>query len=400
MSTNLTAPSSESIVVEAPTVEAALEAVVQQMGTGCRILGVEKASRGGIAGFFGKETFQVEVALPNEPSSLDSRPAHRQAHESVHAAQAAVDRVLEASGLGTGPGNDEMAEHASTFGELLRARVGSSPGPTHGRGETPETADIIDLTEQGEPGVAHPLDVDALHRLREAIATGRQRDEDATNRAAFPVEPVPAEELDDVTPDVVSEDQSVPEHDDGSTIYRGTPLFTSDHLVRMGLPFSFVAGLGDLSCLGDTGRLISLADALEPWCAPPTTNEPELVLGTAVGRLGDLLRLPVYGADSIPEKDGDAGWMVDPNDPSTWAMLDQVRAGRALHVIDPSPHVLASLEPGATVSWTDERIGFESVLFALERGLRLGFDLTGRVARDASALDVAIAIRARLPVTR
>ena len=79
----------ESVVVEAPTVEAALEAVVAQMGTSCQIIGVEKVSRGGIAGFFGKESYQVEVQRPQGPGIAPRTDEPQGA--------AAVDRVLEAA---------------------------------------------------------------------------------------------------------------------------------------------------------------------------------------------------------------------------------------------------------------------------------------------------------------
>ena len=80
-------------------------------------------------------------------------------------------------------------------------------------------------------------------------------------------------------------------------------------------------------------------------------------------------------------------------------VAEQVRNGRRLHVVDASTTTLEALQPGTIVSWTEPDIGFESLLYALERGLHLGFDASGTTPRRATALETAIAIRARLPVS-
>jgi flagellar biosynthesis GTPase FlhF len=64
------------VTVEAPTVEAALEAISAQRGDDARIFDAQRVERGGLDGFFTKELFQVTAQLHSRPP-------------------AAVDRVLD-----------------------------------------------------------------------------------------------------------------------------------------------------------------------------------------------------------------------------------------------------------------------------------------------------------------
>ncbi len=420
-----TTTDTESVIVEAPTVEAALEAVATQIGTDCQILNVEKVSRGGIAGFFGKETFQVEVrrdpvATPG-PSPRGDGPGRE-----------AIDRVLEAAAAaGTVDDGSDV-----TFGDVLRAqlaaRTGGTPQPSHNEFTGLDLAGI----ERGEvtaPGLGTPVqDTEALARLREAI--GQRRDdptvEPAPDRAeveqsvAAPTGPEP----DGVVPEptipeppaatpapaplplpvqihgsspLPMQGPATPERRSRMIDPRGRepgePIFTADHLVRTGLPFSFVTQLGDLDGLDDVSRLVQLASAFQPWCGTLPTQD-SLVVGLRADRLARILQVPVHGpSDPLPHE-GSAIWICDPNDPSTAAYLQQVRGPRSLHVVDPSVDTLGMLDPGTIVSWSDRHTGYEALLTALERGLHLGFDVSGPAPRRATALEMAIDVRSRLPL--
>jgi len=385
----------ESIVVEAPTVEAALEAVAAQMGTDCRILAVDKVSRGGIAGFFGKETYQVEVEKPARVQLEDLTPQD--------AAREAVDRVLEAADHGS----DEM------FGDVLRSRLGV---PT----AEPEPFDGIDLTALEDlpapplpptPSAAPQPEQSgaALNRLRGAI-------EEERAKAVIP-EPMPEPEPPAVgapPPEAPMQVQvqSQPEAPPQPTQPRrsrtrstdpggrevGEPIFTADHLVRTGLPFSFVVQLGDLSTLDDLSRLVQLANALQPWCGPLPRHDT-LVVGLRADRLSTSLGIDVHGPSDPVPTEGSAIWVCNPNDAATDAYLRQIRGTRGLHVVDPTPETLASLDAGTIVSWSDPEIGFDALLFALERGLHLGFNVSGADARRATSVEMAIGIRSRLPLS-
>ena len=177
----------------------------------------------------------------------------------------------------------------------------------------------------------------------------------------------------------------------------GEPIFTADHLVRSGLPFSFVVQLGDLGSLDDISRLMQLSTALQPWCDVLPKND-SLIVGLRADRLAGVLGATVHGPRDPLPTEGSAIWIGDPNDAATTEYLEQVRGSRRLHVVDPSTTTLAALEPGTIVSWSDETVGFDALLFALERGLHLGFDISGPAARRATAVEIAIAIRARLPL--
>lgn len=403
----------ESVVVEAPTVEAALEAVVAQMGTSCQIIGVEKVSRGGIAGFFGKESYQVEVQRPQGPGIAPRTDEPQGA--------AAVDRVLEAAA-------EVQADRGpQTFGELFRSQMSTTEQTV---APTPEPSDFdgIDLTK-ADPTPPAPLTVEpapdptpartfqtepseraieadaTLERLREAMEHGRSVEipqvSESIAQPAHELDPSAQPPTEAMTAQVPFETPrpATPELPPTGTQGRepGEPLFTADHLVRSGLPFSFVAQLGDLTALDDATRLLQLAQALQPWCGPLPKNNV-LVAGLRAERLAAVLQLPVHGPTDAPPTDGSAIWMCDANEPTTANYLRQMQGTRRLHVVDPSAHTLSMLDAGTIVSWSDEHTGFESLLFALERGLHLGYHLGGPVVRRATAIEVAIGIRNRLPV--
>ena len=178
----------------------------------------------------------------------------------------------------------------------------------------------------------------------------------------------------------------------------GEPIFTADHLVRTGLPFSFVVQLGDLSTLDDLSRLVQLANALQPWCGLLPRHDT-LVVGLRADRLSTSLGIDVHGPSDPVPTEGSAIWVCNPNDAATDAYLRQIRGTRGLHVVDPTPETLASLDAGTIVSWSDPEIGFDALLFALERGLHLGFNVSGADARRATSVEMAIGIRSRLPLS-
>ncbi len=394
----------ESIVVEAPTVDAALEAVAAQMGTDCRILAVDKVSRGGIAGFFGKETYQVEVERPARVELEDLSASTPQ-----QTARAAVDRVLEAA--------DQDPD--ATFGDVFRSRLATSA-------PEPEPFDGIDLTAleaEGPAPTADPPGDAALDRLRSAIEEERSKAEipqpvadpqavpdlqpdpeppvqpelEVPAEPAVPTAPDPGARIDDAARRTPTSRPRTRSADPGGRDV-GEPIFTADHLVRTGLPFSFVVQLGDLSTLDDVSRLVQLANALQPWCGPLPRHD-NLVVGLRADRLARPLGLDVHGPSDPVPTDGSAIWICNPNDAATNAYLGQIRGNRGLHIVDPTPDTLARLDAGTIVSWGDSEIGFDALLFALERGLHLGFDVSGAEARRATAVEMAIGIRSRLPLS-
>lgn len=401
---------SESVVVEAPTVEAALEAVATQMGTNAQIVGVEKVQRGGIAGFFGKETYQVEVQRPAGPSIT---PRHAEAELGSGGDQptgnAAVDRVLAAAA-------DVQAQRGpQTFGEMFRSEIGAPASPA----QTPEF-DGIDLTDDApSPAPAPTFAPDRTTEDEQSAELTRLRqmvnEQQRPAPAAAPTTSAPTQ-VRATQPEVHNTSESElarqPEPRQASTRPSpattptptptgrepGEPLFTADHLVRSGLPFSFVVQLGDLAPLDDSARLMQLAAALQPWCGA-LPHHDSLIVGLRADRLGAALLVPTLGATDPLPSHGSAIWPCDPNDPATTAHLEHLRNGRRLHVVDASTATLGALQPGTIVSWTDPDIGFESLLFALERGLHLGFDASGSTPRRATALETAISIRSRLPVS-
>ena len=121
-------------------------------------------------------------------------------------------------------------------------------------------------------------------------------------------------------------------------------------------------------------------------------------MGLRAERIASAVGHPIIGpTDSVPPA-GSVAWATDPNEPAIADYLHQVRGSRRLHLVDPAVSTLAGLEPGTIVSWSEPGAGFDALLFALERGLHLGYDLTGTAPRRATALEMAIAVRERLPL--
>ncbi|MDG2112132.1 MAG: hypothetical protein P8N02_05910, partial [Actinomycetota bacterium] len=294
---------SESVIVEAPTVEAALEAVTLQLGRNCHILGIEKVSRGGIAGFFGKETFQVEVRRPSALPDPTSIPSPNQALTPTvgddqtgarAAALEAVDRVLGATAT------TETSTGDQTFGDVLRSELATRAAQQATPAAEPVPFDGIDLTElePAAPDGATPdptptgSDNQALSRLRDAAERQRQSTANEPTQdeptAEVPATPQPATQTAAAVSSAGLRTTGPGERE------AGIPIFTADHLVRSGMPFSFVVQLGDLSPLDDVGRLVQLAGALEPWCGPLPRND-SLVVGLRADRLAGALNATVHG---------------------------------------------------------------------------------------------------------
>lgn len=354
---------SEEVVVEAPTVEAALEAVTTQMGTGCLIVGAEKVRSGGVGGFFGKETYRVTVQRRPEPGA---QPASATVAE-------AVDRALEIAGSGVMNEPTDLG-----FGDVLRAEMAVRGGFPSAAAEP--AFDGIDLVALESESDEAPESGEGLERLRAAVQLGREsQDQQPEQPAEAPVQ----------EPDMpVGPPKRVAE-----------PMFSPDNLVRAGLPFGFVSQLGDLASLDETSQLARLAGALGPWC-DGLPGDDVIVVGSEVVELADLTGLEVYQLSELVPFEGSLALACRPGDSSTDAYLDRVRAGRRLHIIGHDVASLAGTEHGSIVSWTNPEAGCAALQLALERGLHLGYDLSGTEPRRATALEVAISVRSRLPLAK
>lgn len=344
----------ECFVVEAPTVEAALEAVAAQVGPDCEIVDAEKVTKGGVAGFFGKESYRVTVREP---------------------AREAVDRVLDAADAAAP--DAPAAGPADTFGEMFRRELGVSVSPPAGGPEP-----VIDLTDGvSEPATAVTgppatgVSADALDRLRAAVA--ESRDEPATVEPDGGSDPAPAL-------------GSAPGH-------CGEPLWTPDALVRAGLPSAFVTHLGDMCDADEQSRLVRLSDALRPWCERLPADDT-LVVGPHAARLAGALRLSVHPAGTVVPYRGSLIIECDPDDAGVVEYLQNVGAGRRIHLVSDGPDGFWGAEPEMVLSWTSDAGGVAALQLAIERGMYLGFDVRGPEPRRATPVELAIWVRSRLPL--
>jgi hypothetical protein len=118
----------ETIVVEAPTAEEALQTVAERLGADAEIVSVEKVHRGGLGGFFARELVQIHARRPQPSAAQEAPPMTDTSGEE----QTALQRVLAALA-----GDADAQER--TFQDALRRQL--------------STLDPAAAAELGMPGV-------------------------------------------------------------------------------------------------------------------------------------------------------------------------------------------------------------------------------------------------------
>ncbi|HEC08517.1 MAG TPA: hypothetical protein ENI86_02990 [Acidimicrobiales bacterium] len=433
--TDVTLEERGTVTVEAPSVEAALEAVARQFGESARIVKAEKVTKGGIGGFFGKETYQITVAespgrpdpAPGERTVLDpggeatdpggaaSRgPATQGALDSA----AAVDLVLERIEAGE-------SAHRGTFGDALKAELRArsrEDGPTAGI-STPETIDLRDgASGLGTPApVADPAGHMPWTRPLPAPPTAPTDTGSAVDGEIEAEPPImrsprlaspsvaPVDTRTGATPEVTyspptdSSSRSETERplgwpSDGWQVGTGPVDWSMDRLARLGLPYSWLSRVDGLDPLDDMAWVHRLARIGTEVCGPFPSGD-QLTVGLDTRGVAGVFGLPSAVFPGVPSFEGDLA--VSLLSPSQTALdwLDRIRAKRWIHlVVDstlPAP-TAAQLDP-AVVSWVDGAMTQALELVSAGNAvLGYRFRSDGHAVR-VSPFELALSIRELLP---
>ncbi|GEM_PF-2886635 len=415
-----------TVTVEAPSVEAALEAVARQFGEGAQIVKAEKVTKGGIGGFFGKETYQITVAenpihsepAPGESGGPDATSGGSGPGRSTRVGPtppgridaAAVDLVLERLEA------DEITDHG-TFGEALRAELrardlGETPPMENPAPEVIDLRDGVSASEgPGSAPVGHmPWTRPPAESLDFQTGGGIGVDPSPTRSA-------PADTGRETPTDTGSGTEpgltySPPRHtgsgpeterplgwpSDGWQTGTGPVDWSMDRLARMGLPYSWLSRIDGLDPLDDMAWVHRLARIATEVCGPFPTGD-HLTVGLDTRGVAGVLGLPTVVFPGVPRFEGNLA--VSLLSPSRTALdwLDRIRARRPIHlVIDPGlpAHVATETEP-AVVSWVDGALtNALEVVTAGESVLGYRFRSDGHVVR-VSPFELALSIRELLP---
>jgi hypothetical protein len=343
-----------TLVAEAATAEAALAEVHDQLGPDARILDARRVHRGGIGGFFAKETVQLHAApgLPTTPSSppAASMPSSPPASSSL---SMPIDRLLV---------DVEEAPDTVDFATFLKAQL---RGPT----STPQPAS--EPTPQPPPTpISEPRGADRAEAADADRLAVRHEHELVGERAVAAAGPRPTEE-------------------EG-------PRWSVGTLIRMGLPPELVRAIVVEEPVDDVTWTAGLAAALRPLCRPLPSGR-SMLLGPRARVLASARNLPVVSVDRpVGQRNEVAAVLRAGHRSADW--LDRVRRGRWLHLVVGGAGWRPLLhEDPLAVSWATPADLPDAVRTASELGLVLGYGPLGGAVRRARPLDVALALRDQVP---
>ncbi len=421
-----------TVVVEAPTVEAALVAVQHHCGPNATIVEAEKVQTKGIAGFFTKQLYRVHVAPMNSLPSGAS-PAAGEADE--HAAtrgSADADRVAFDV---TGAAVDfvlrqvEAGEHGGerTFGETLHAELASrgaaepvidlrdtddpvrfsgsaplaapAPGavPTNRVPPDPVPADPVSANPVSANPV--PLKPTPLHGGPQNPVSlyqppvGRAVSADAIRGHGLAV---PAPTMPVIHHGRAPLGRPVDEWVPGA----GPVRWSIDHLSRMGLPYRLICHLGDLVPEDDLAWVFRLAESASALCGP-MPDEAMVIVGRDLGDTAGRMGIDVVAHPNPPAYAGDVAVSVD-SFGECRSYLDRVSAGRPIHVVCDASGFGAELLDGsgtsgvAVVSTTRGALAIALQAVVASGGV-LGYVIDGENLVRITPFELALAIRGQMP---
>ncbi|MFV1991816.1 MAG: hypothetical protein ACC652_13880, partial [Acidimicrobiales bacterium] len=334
-----------SVMVEAASADAALEAVRAELGADARVLAATRETRGGVGGFFAKEVFVVHAArsaaepvgLPPDltrpsvttPASTRSSPStSAPASETSSSGLTELLKRVESGADGT----------EVTFGDMLRTQIANGEIRPEDlilarSGIADET--IIDLTDDSGPSLAE-REVAAIEaRRRRAVRRQRQarlRAENDTAKQSSPgtksvVTPsesiAPAQETEPAVPDNrswvppvrVRETVTLTEgshlgQPTGSAAGAGAVDWSLDRLAAIGIPFSFVQDLVGIDSKDDLAWICAIAHKFEQYCRPLPMRE-SVHVGPRAAELATVLGVPCVTFPDNPPYGGSVCLRMD-----------------------------------------------------------------------------------------
>jgi hypothetical protein len=415
-----------SVVVEAGSADAALEAVRAELGTDVNVIAATRESRGGVGGFFAKEVFVVHavpptVALVDEAIPRPMPPENELTADLTEQPPAGLSELLQR--VESGAGGVEVA-----FGDLLRKEIADS-------GMKPQEliadviaseSGVIDLTDGSGPSIAEREAAAIEARRRRAARRQRQariRAEQAVEQApaqpdvelAAPTTPIPPTPSETVvadpgpltatstpatwTPPVKTQrTRSASQwprlgRPAGSAAGSGAVDWSLDRLAALGLPFSFVQDLVGIDAEDDLAWIHAIATQFEQYCRPLPARESVFV-GPRAGKLAPLLGVPSVTFPDDPPYGGSVCLRMD-DDGAHRAWLARVQGDRALQLVigGTSWSDLLSKDPVAVSYVGGPDLLISALQLCMKRDIALGYAMTPAGAFRLNPLDAALQIR-------
>jgi len=429
-----------SFVVEAPTAEAALEAVRGRFGPEANIVEAELVQSKGIAGFFSKQLYRVRVSAPDVarplagPGVSAGRPSGSEDAAAATPSASPSDAApldgggreaapLKSMSLMPAPAHEPVEQAVDVV--LRRVEAGEETG-SRSFGEALHA-------ELAARGVRPALDAEIASgdpRLRELVV---QRDRvvsgtiDITDEASFepakfptgtPESSAPAGQAMPVPPPAALFSHQVPRPtgmhrttgDRGSlggpagewAPGAGPVLWSLERLSAVGLAPDMIGDLAELDPTDDLGWVYCLSESLSPLCGP-MPDEALLLVGRDVAAAALQMGIEAVSYPEAPSYEGDAAISTGPDGLSAMSYVGQVQAGRSLHVVcDGSgwiETVLRHDQLGLTVRVvsTTRQALVEALRAVAMTGGALGYFLEADTLIRITPFELALGVRSLLP---
>ncbi len=416
-----------SVVVEAVSADAALEAVRAALGADVNVIAATRESRGGLGGFFAKEVFVVHAAQPTVAAVEQATPRPLPPKSDVtpdlnEQPPAGLSEILKRVESG--------ADGATgTFGNLLRQEIADSglkPQEVIAEVIASESG-VIDLTDGSGPSLAEREAAAVEARRRRAARRQRQARIRAEQQA---IEQAPAQPPPDLAAPVVSISSTKSEapvvepralsaksmpgtwappvktprprsvsqsprlgQPAGSAAGSGAVDWSLDHLAALGMPFSFVQDLVGIDAEDDLAWIHAIASQFEQYCRPLPVRESVFV-GPRAGNLSALLGVPSVTFPDDPPYGGSVCLRMD-DDGAHRAWLARVQGDRALQLVigGTAWSDLVSKDPVAVSYVGGPELLISALQLCMKREIALGYAMTPAGAFRLNPLDAALQIR-------
>lgn len=428
-----------TVVIEAPTAEAALADLHAQLGPSARVVEVRKVHRGGLGGFFAREIVQLHArpgeAVDPDPAGTPSAPAAPVAR-AASTPPAAVPADTASSEAASSDAAGRPAAHRHPADRLLDDEEGS--------GLVDFATYLRDQLDGPAPAVAPASVVSAadaerarralLERVTAAARAARGEDtggvvDPTTGRTSSDAMPEPTgapAAPDDVAPAVgrssavdhrattAATDEPVdrdavatrPSSATGELVteppasVEAGPAWSVAALVKLGLPSALVRELEVAAPHDDVAWTAALAGALRSLCRPLPTGR-SLLVGPRARAAASATKATLTPVHQPIRSRAQVVAAAVGGGAAARAWLERAASGRWLHLVVGGSgwRDLLELDPLA-VSWATPGDLPEAVRLAAELGLVLGSGpLPGGVGR-ARPLEIALALRGLLPQVR
>jgi len=424
-------PGGDLITIEAPTVEAAMERLAAEVGEDARIVSAEKVAKGGLGGFFAKETVVLTARRPEHdrtglPGVLDRLSRDAETREAAfgdvlrrelaeHRPDTGLGSLLDAAGWGDATGGIVDRPDRQAPDEPTRAPAPVPVGPMASpRPSVPAASTMHDAPIAERIAFEHLVSTPEDHAIirpsihvpgLDAVAAAAHATNATPTIMSFEAptaQPAVVAGLNPATID--APDSGEPQVEPvahtvdvtSGPIRPGAPSWSVTELVRHGLPAPVVTAVAGLDSHDDLAWINGLAAAVTPWCGTLPTGD-RVVVGTGADRLADALDLPLVRlGDAAPYAGSFCSVVTGAPDDRAW--LDFVRGGRYLHFVlgeDELWRDLLVADP-AVVSWTSPAGLIDALYIASTLGATLGYGSlsSGEPLLRAQPVDIAFGLRA------